>query len=305
MTGRGVLLGLCLALLMCGFTYYNNEVLQQTFFVSNHLPIGIFGTLMVLLFLLNPLLARVRPSAALAPGDFAVAAALGLAVCCWPYENGFRNFTPSLALQNNQYQVETSWRGAAGMSYVPGGDPAIAEGFVTDFARLRPALARALTSGGFPGEIASRLSTTAKRSVVEPLHPHYLSEAERRTILSALNDVISRDDLAPFAPKALRTDARVARLLSERGELEYLAAELRKEALSTSANDETAAQARKLAFHRATRAEHQAERAKQRVNRALVERAFLGMITPAPAGRGVIVDGGLDDSYTPTSSERS
>jgi hypothetical protein len=183
------------------------------------------------------------------------------------------------------------------MSYVPGGDPTIAEGFVTDFVPLRAALARALTSEGFPGEIASRLSTTAQRSVVQPAHPDYLNEAERRAILSALNDVISRADLAPLAPREFCTDPPVARLLSEREKLDYRGAQLRTAALSITTSDKAAAHARKLAFHRATRIEHHAERAKKRVNRALVERAFPGMITAAPSGSGVIVDGGLDDSY--------
>jgi len=90
MTLRALLLGLGLALLICGFTYYNNQILRQTYFVGNHLPIGVFGVLLLLLFLANPVLNRVKQGLALRASEFAIMAALGLSVCCWPFVNGFR-----------------------------------------------------------------------------------------------------------------------------------------------------------------------------------------------------------------------
>ncbi|HEV8247092.1 MAG TPA: DUF6785 family protein, partial [Polyangiaceae bacterium] len=71
---RAIVLGVALALFVCGFTYYNNQVLQQTFFVSSHLPIGVFAALLVLLFLVNPLLGKLGPGVALKPAEFAIIA---------------------------------------------------------------------------------------------------------------------------------------------------------------------------------------------------------------------------------------
>ena len=49
MTVRAVLLGLLAAALVCGFCYFNDFVMHQTFLVGNYMPISVFGGLLVFL----------------------------------------------------------------------------------------------------------------------------------------------------------------------------------------------------------------------------------------------------------------
>ena len=58
--------------------YHNDMVLRSTFLIGNHFPIGVFGPLILLLFLVNPVLRRLRPRWRLRPSELAVALALSL-----------------------------------------------------------------------------------------------------------------------------------------------------------------------------------------------------------------------------------
>jgi len=68
MTVRAVLLGLLAAALICGFCYFNDFVMHQTFLVGNYMPISVFGGLLVFLLLFNPLLWWVWKRLALSGG---------------------------------------------------------------------------------------------------------------------------------------------------------------------------------------------------------------------------------------------
>ncbi|MCZ7600569.1 MAG: hypothetical protein M5U09_26540 [Gammaproteobacteria bacterium] len=68
-TGRALLLGLCLSLLLCGVTPYNDFKIGATYLAGNHLPIASFFVLLLLVLGPNALLRRLRPTLALAPGE--------------------------------------------------------------------------------------------------------------------------------------------------------------------------------------------------------------------------------------------
>jgi hypothetical protein len=292
---RATILGFLLALFMCGYTYYNNEVLQQTFFVSNHLPIGIFSTLLVLLFLVNPLLRRVRDSWALRPAEFAIIGALGLAVCSWPYENGFRNFTPSLALPNNAYHAEAGWRGASGMSYVPGGSPLLAEGFVRDFRRLDHAIESALAGRGnsLARAISARLPEYAKRAA----QSSSLQSSDRREIIKGLNELIEGPDLSKAIQISGNAQQNIAPIVAERSRILSQRGQLLVDRERLPKSGSAAGHQRKLLTHRAERLDAMSIKATQRINRTLLETGFAGIITPTTPGSGVLLDDGHDDAF--------
>ncbi|MHC4506501.1 MAG: DUF6785 family protein, partial [Planctomycetota bacterium] len=57
MTRRAILIGLVLAVALCCITYFNQSVMRQTPLVGDYLPISVFGTLILVILLLNPLIA--------------------------------------------------------------------------------------------------------------------------------------------------------------------------------------------------------------------------------------------------------
>ncbi len=56
MTKRAVLLGFLGVVIICSFTYFNNYVLHQHNFIASLFPISIYGSLILCVLLLNPLL---------------------------------------------------------------------------------------------------------------------------------------------------------------------------------------------------------------------------------------------------------
>lgn len=66
---RATALGTAGVGLLCAATPYNNFYLQNTFLYGNHLPVGALFLFFVLLFVVNPLLARRAPRWALSPGE--------------------------------------------------------------------------------------------------------------------------------------------------------------------------------------------------------------------------------------------
>ena len=136
MTYRSVLMGLLLGVGISAFNYYNDQIIRQTYLIGNHLPVGVLGP-GLLLFLISALFwrrdGRGRP---LSAGEIAVVLALGLAVCGWPGSNLFRYFAYPLSLPAVQENLHPSWMATRVMSYVPGGSPLLAEGYVRDWQRL-------------------------------------------------------------------------------------------------------------------------------------------------------------------------
>ena len=56
MTKRATILGFVLAVLLVSLGYYNDSVQGMTYSIGNHLPISVFGLLIVTVFAFNPLL---------------------------------------------------------------------------------------------------------------------------------------------------------------------------------------------------------------------------------------------------------
>ncbi len=110
MTLRAAILGLLGAAFICGFTYYNDCVLHQSLLISDHMPVLIYGALLLFVTLGNPLLRRVRARLALQPAELALIMALVLSACCVPAFGLLRTFTASLMLPHHHALKEPAWR---------------------------------------------------------------------------------------------------------------------------------------------------------------------------------------------------
>lgn len=137
MTIRAVILGLLLGIAVSALTYFNDAVIRQTLLIGNLFPVGVFGVLVLLLLVVNPLLRK----RALRTAEIGVLTAIGLAACGWPGSNYFRLFTGIVARPGQLARDNAAWKQAHVLSYLPGGWAEIAEGQVTDWEGLARKLA--------------------------------------------------------------------------------------------------------------------------------------------------------------------
>jgi hypothetical protein len=152
MTYRSVILGLLCAATLCAVTFFNDQVLHGSYLVGNFMPIAVFGTLILFLLLINPLLALLSKRLALSGRELAVIVALTF-FCCYIAGRGFMHFfTTFLMLPHHHERTTTSWQG----------DPAQIEiEDIRDWGALISALSG---EGGEPGpveEIRRRLPADA------------------------------------------------------------------------------------------------------------------------------------------------
>lgn len=119
MTLRAAILGLLAAAFICGFTYYNDCVLQQSLLISDHMPVLIYGGLLLFVALVNPVLRRLHAPLALRPAELALVMALVLSSCCVPAFGLMRTFTASLMLPHHHALIEPAWREHGVVGLVP------------------------------------------------------------------------------------------------------------------------------------------------------------------------------------------
>ncbi|MBN2449143.1 MAG: hypothetical protein JXR77_02070 [Lentisphaeria bacterium] len=115
MTLRAVLLGLLGAATVCGASFFNDRILRQTYLVGNNMPVSVYGSLILFVLLLNPLLRRWHLKA----GELTVILALTLAACCLPGSGLLRTFSSSLILPYHFEKLEPAWREQDVLSLVP------------------------------------------------------------------------------------------------------------------------------------------------------------------------------------------
>lgn len=101
------------------FGYVNDQIMHMTYLVGNHFPIGVFGPLLLLVLVINPLLGLLRSSWRLRASELAVILALVLSACSIPGSSMLRSFYTSLAWPAQLNLVSPGWRKAEVMQYVP------------------------------------------------------------------------------------------------------------------------------------------------------------------------------------------
>ena len=192
MTIRALTLGFSLALLIAGFTHFNDAVIQQTMFIGSFLPISLFGLLLLVALAGNPLLGllRVKP---LTAGEFAIIAALGLAACGLPGSNFWRYPVSFVTMPGRHYAVNPAWQAQEMMSYVPGGSPRVAPGQVYDPI----ALARGIVAAGEAEEASAGGAVWQRATAAE-------REAIRVAAVARASSAMLREQLAQALNQALQ-----------------------------------------------------------------------------------------------------
>ena len=116
MTIRSVLFGLFFAATICAVTYFNDALLRQSLIVGNHMPIVVYGPILLFLLFINPLLSAISDRFSV-PGflkpfsakELSIVIALALASCCVPYSS-FLRLLPNLVMLPHHYaRTEPGW----------------------------------------------------------------------------------------------------------------------------------------------------------------------------------------------------
>ena len=109
MTIRSVLLGLLGAASICGVTFLNDRVLKGTYLIGNNMPVAVYGSLLLFILLINPLLKKL----ALTGKEIAVILTLTLAACCLPTSGLLRTFTDVLIMPGHFEKTQPGWAGSS------------------------------------------------------------------------------------------------------------------------------------------------------------------------------------------------
>ncbi len=121
MSWRSIILGLFGAAALSAVTYFNDEILKQTMLVGNLMPIAVYGSVILFVLLLNPLLARLHPRLPLSGKELAVAMAVTLAACVVPGSGLMRTFTSSLIMPHHLQRQRSGWQQADIVGQAPEG----------------------------------------------------------------------------------------------------------------------------------------------------------------------------------------
>ena len=119
MSLRSLLIGLLLSAAIAAVGYYNDNVLRLTLIAGNPLPISVFGLLVIVEMLINPLLHAFHRSLRLRKGELAVIVAMMLVVCSIPGSGLMRTFHCCMAMPAQHYNKTQAWKRAEVMEYVP------------------------------------------------------------------------------------------------------------------------------------------------------------------------------------------
>ena len=115
MTIRAIILGLLGAALICGCSYFNDQILQQTYLVGNNMPITVYGFLILFCLTINPLLRK----HAFKGKELALIIAMTLAACCVPGAGLLRTFSTSLILPHHINKTEPGWKSNHILEIIP------------------------------------------------------------------------------------------------------------------------------------------------------------------------------------------
>jgi len=110
MTMRSIFIGILCAVLLCVVTYFNDMVMKGTFLVGNYLPVAVFGSLILFLLMVNPLLRRLSHRLALSARELAVIIALVLFACYLPGRGLLHFFSTAIMLPQHHLRTQPSWQ---------------------------------------------------------------------------------------------------------------------------------------------------------------------------------------------------
>ncbi len=197
MTFRALFIGLLLALGISTFTYFNDHIIRQTYIIGNHFPIAVFGPLLLVLLLLNPILRGLGVKRVLSGKEIAVIAALGLFVCGWPGSGFFRTFSAAVSRPVNIARTNTAWKATHVMSYTPGVSPLIARGHINNWDALAAEIAKGKdsTSDAYLQKIWDIMPEYSHSNILNARDAEVIKGEDERLIVSALNTCVEYPQL--------------------------------------------------------------------------------------------------------------
>ncbi len=291
-----MLLGLMLGVGVAAFTYFNDAVIRQTMFIGNFLPISVFGLVILLLLLVNPLLRVAGPRWSLSPGQIAIITAVALSACAWSGSNFLRSFVPSTSLPSHLVKNRPAWQSTHVMSYVPGGSARLGMGHVRDWVALARQLA---ASADAPDDmrhaIWRRLTVDAQHLVREVAATGVIAHADKAALLEAINAVIEQTDAGE---DPLYTDGAVSSLLAG-AEADALRQDratwmARAQSQTTTSTDLRTLTLTKLSTQQAIDRVGEIDRS---LNRLAMVRIMPEVLLPPPRGEGLLLNGGRGDPF--------
>ncbi len=110
MTFRSVLLGLATALFIAGYNHFSDYVVRQGRFISDLMPVAVYGTLLAFLLLVNPLLHRIRASWKLSGRELAVIVGFALVACSVPSYGIIECIPTGIMMPRHFQRIEPGWR---------------------------------------------------------------------------------------------------------------------------------------------------------------------------------------------------
>ncbi len=119
MTLRAIFIGLVGVVLINSLTYFNDNILRQTYMVGNHMPLIIYGSLLVFLVLFNPLLARLGRGLMLNGRELVVILAMVLCASTFPGSGMMRTMTGIQMLPHHYNKSEVGWQRHNILEYTP------------------------------------------------------------------------------------------------------------------------------------------------------------------------------------------
>ena len=109
MTWRAVIIGLICSVSLCSITYFNQSIMRQSAIVGNYMPLSVYGTLIIIVAFLNPLLGRFRPSWRLSGRELAVTLTLVLAACGIAESGFMKTFSNVVVLPRHYRRTTPAW----------------------------------------------------------------------------------------------------------------------------------------------------------------------------------------------------
>jgi hypothetical protein len=119
MTLRSIIIGLLFGSFIAAFGYYNDFYLELTFLVGNHLPIIVFGSMILYMIVLDPLLRRIWRRLPLTRAELAVVLIMMLSACSVPGSGLMRLFTTVITVPIHREQSRPGWQKHEVLSYIP------------------------------------------------------------------------------------------------------------------------------------------------------------------------------------------
>ncbi|MFA9478584.1 DUF6785 family protein [Phycisphaerales bacterium AB-hyl4] len=203
---RSIILGLLLGLLVAASVYYNDYVIQQTPLLGSFLPMGIFGVIVAILLLWNPLVSRLS---ALQVGPLAVPVilALSLAASGWAGASFFRFFPTVVGTPGYWYQVNPGWQSNQLLAYVPGGSPEIAPGHLPEPGALARRIVADREAPTLAGAVWRHSSTAGRQVIDRAAEQSTVDPGLAYDLARTMNDALRQPSFATRETNAIDADA--------------------------------------------------------------------------------------------------